>query len=87
MSKAEKLLAAIRNNPADVRFDDLVRLLKVLGFQHDRDNGSHQIYIHTRRPQSIPRVNIQPTHNGLAKVYQVKQVLSIVDSHNLEVKS
>ena len=32
MTKREKLLDAVRNNPRDVRFDDLIRLVKALGF-------------------------------------------------------
>jgi predicted RNA binding protein YcfA (HicA-like mRNA interferase family) len=84
MSKAEKLLAAIRNNRRGVRFDDLVRRLEALGFTCDRQKGSHAIYVHAN--PAVPFVNLQPGSNGMAKVYQVDQVLEIVDAHGLEVK-
>jgi predicted RNA binding protein YcfA (HicA-like mRNA interferase family) len=83
MSKKRKLLDAIRNNPAGVRFSELVRLLEALGYRFDRKNGtSHTIYVH----DTAPTVNVQSGNNGMAKRYQVVQVLDIVDDHNLEVK-
>ena len=86
MSKAEKLLAAVRNNPRGVRFDDLVRLVKALGFVLDRQGGSsHAIYVHATRLE-IPFLNLQPAKSGMAKGYQVEQVLDRVDAFNLEVQ-
>lgn len=83
MSKREKLLAAVRNNPRDVRFEDLVRLIEALGFVFDRQAGSHRIYVHSNT--AIPLINVQDTKNGKAKPYQVEQVLALIDAHNLEV--
>lgn len=84
MSKKAKRLAAIRNNVSDVRFDDLVALLLSLGFVSVRQAGSHAIYQHPAHSASL--VNLQTTKNGKAKVYQVEQVLALVDSLNLEVE-
>jgi predicted RNA binding protein YcfA (HicA-like mRNA interferase family) len=85
MSKTEKLLAAVRNNPRGVRFDELVRLVKALGFVLDRQGGSsHAVYVHGTRPE-IPFLNLQPAKGGTAKAYQVEQVLDRVDAFNLEV--
>jgi hypothetical protein len=42
------------------------------------------IFVHPRR--DVPLVNIQPTKDGMAKPYQVKQVLDIVDRYDLEVQ-
>jgi predicted RNA binding protein YcfA (HicA-like mRNA interferase family) len=84
VSKTEKLLAAVRNNPRGVRFDELVRLVRALGFQYARTVGSHEMYAHPRK--EIPIVNLQPGSSGLAKTYQVRQVLSLVDIYKLEVE-
>lgn len=83
MSKTEKLLAAARNNPGNVRFSDLVRLLSKAGFLHDRTRGSHQIWIHASRAE-VPALNVQDK-NGMAKRYQVEQFLMILDEYNVEV--
>ncbi len=85
MSKAEKLLAAVRNNPRGVRFDDLVRLVEALGFVPDRQSGSHAIYVHATRGD-VPLLNLQEGKNGMAKAYQVEQLLDRVDAYGLEVQ-
>jgi hypothetical protein len=85
MSKAEKLLAAVRNHPRGVSFDELVRLVKALGFVLDRQGGSsHAVYVHGARPE-IPFLNLQRGPSGSAKTYQARQVLSLVDTYSLEV--
>ena len=83
MTKREKLLDAVRNNPRDVRFDDLLRLVKALGFVADRQSGSHGIFVHAN--PAVPFINLQEGKSGKAKPYQVEQVLALVDAHKLEV--
>lgn len=84
MSKRQKLLDHCRNNPNGVSFDDLVLLLKALGFEHARTTGSHMIFVHPNA--RIPLVNLQAGKSGMAKPYQVRQVLDLVDTYGLEVK-
>ena len=83
MTKRGKLLDSIRNNPRDVRFDDLVNIVQALGFVPSRQGGSHVVFVHPN--PAIPFVNLQMGRNGKAKPYQVEQVLAIVDQFNLEV--
>lgn len=83
MTKREKLLDAVRNNPCDVRFDDLVRLVMALGFVADHQVGSHSVFVHSN--PAVPFVNLQEGKSGKAKPYQVEQVLALVDAHKLEV--
>lgn len=83
VSKREKLLEAVRNNPRDVHFEDLLRLIEALGFMFDRQNGSHRIYQH--KNPAVPMINVQDTKTGKAKPYQVEQVLSMMDKYRLEV--
>jgi hypothetical protein len=54
MSKTDKLLASIRNNPADVRFSDAVKVAESF-FGKPRIAGSHHIFT---VPNGTP-VNLQ----------------------------
>ena len=83
MGKKQKRLDAIRNNPKGVRFDDLVALVLSVGFVAVRQVGSHAIYQHSDCPAEL--INLQSTKDGNAKVYQVEQVLAVIDKWNLEV--
>ena len=71
----DKALASIRQNPRGVRFDDLRKVCdRYLG--EPRRHGSHLVY---RTPWvGEPRVNIQ-ARRGMAKPYQVRQVLKAID--------
>ena len=75
MTQIKKLVAQIRNNPANVRFNDLAKVCDYY-FGEPRQKGtSHHVY---KTPwQGDPRVNIQ-NKKGKAKPYQVKQVLTAI---------
>jgi len=74
MDRLEKLIAAARQSPRNVRFSDLVAIVKGIGYVHKRTNGSHQIFFRA----NSTTINIQDDH-GKAKPYQVRQVLDIID--------
>jgi predicted RNA binding protein YcfA (HicA-like mRNA interferase family) len=44
MSKREKRLQKLRQNPNDVSFEDLKLVLEAEGFEHDHTTGSHYIF-------------------------------------------
>ncbi len=44
MSKAEKLLEKVRNNPQGVRFEELCKLAEALDFRYKGGKGSHKTY-------------------------------------------
>ena len=44
MTRREKELERIRNNPTNVRFEDLDRLLRSYGFESRSPRGSHYFY-------------------------------------------
>lgn len=83
MTKKAKLLASIRNNPKDVRFDDLVTVLEAVGFVRVRQSGSHALYQHADHPLEL--INLQDTKDGKAKPYQVSQVIAVLDRCKLEL--
>ena len=81
MSKVDALVAKMRLNPKGVRFADLCRVCDFFFGEARQKGSSHRIY---KTPwQGDPRVNIQD-HEGMAKTYQVRQVLKAID--RLEVQ-
>ncbi|MBF0139016.1 MAG: type II toxin-antitoxin system HicA family toxin [Magnetococcales bacterium] len=73
MKKIDKILALAKRNPDGISFRDFESLLASLGFQFDRQSGSHMIFIAPKGQ----RVSIQ-NRDGMAKGYQVRQVLKLI---------
>ena len=72
----EEILKTLRNNPQGIRFADLVRVCDEYFGEPRQRRGSHRIY---RTPWvGNPRVNIQDA-KGMAKAYQVRQVIKAVE--------
>ena len=70
------ILDALRRNPKGVRFLDLCRLCDEYFGEPRRKGTSHRVY---RTPWSgDPRVNIQE-RGGMAKAYQVRQVIKAIE--------
>ncbi len=63
----------------DVRFDDLLRVAEAFGFVLRRVSGSHHILLHPAVPDGL---NLQPD-GGKAKLYQVRQLVALVQKHHL----
>ncbi len=80
MGKYEDLLQRILSGVSDanIRFDDLRRLLKRLGFE-ERIRGSHHIF---RKADIHEKINLQRDGNN-AKPYQVRQVRTVILRHKL----
>ena len=76
MPKVKDILATMRRNPKSVSFSDLCKICDHYFGEARQTGGSHRIY---KTPwQGDPRVNIQ-NDKGMAKVYQVKQVLKAIE--------
>ncbi len=76
MASIKDILAAMRRNPKGIRFRDLCRVCDHYFGEARHLGGSHRIY---KTPWiGDPRVNIQDDQ-GMAKVYQVRQVLKAID--------
>ena len=75
MNRIERTLAQMQRSPGNVRFSDLCAVCDYY-FGPPRQKGtSHCIY---RTPWiGDPRINIQ-AHAGMAKSYQIKQVLTAI---------
>ena len=65
---------------ANIRFADLKNLILALGFIFKGQKCSHAGYYH---PSVHARINIQPSKDGKAKPYQVKQLRDIINLYGL----
>jgi hypothetical protein len=76
-----KTLRLIREGSHNIRFTDAVRLAEAYGFSIARVRGSHHIL---SRPGTPELVNLQEV-DGMAKPYQLRQLLSLVERYNLKL--
>ncbi len=82
MTEVEEIIAKMRRNPKGVRFRDVCKVCEFYFGEARQKGSSHRIY---KTPwRGDPRVNIQ-NHKGMAKTYQVRQVLKAID--RLEAQS
>jgi agmatine/peptidylarginine deiminase len=77
MASVKDILAAMRENPNDVRYADAKKVCEHY-FGEPRQKGSSHCIFKMPWPGD-PRVNIQEGKGGKAKAYQVRQVLQAVD--------
>lgn len=77
MGAIEKILAAMRTAPHNVRFTDVAKVCEHHFGQARQGGTSHAVY---KTPWAgDPRVNIQRGENGMAKAYQVRQALAAIE--------
>lgn len=77
MTRREKLLAAIRNNPRSVRFTDACRVAEAIGFVRAGGKGSHTVYAKSGEPTIL---NFQ-NRNGYIPPYQARQLMEMMDKY------
>ena len=79
--KIKTLISEFKHNPKGVKFYDLCKLCDGVFGKPRQEGTSHCVY---RIPWvGDPRVNIQNDH-GMAKAYQVKQVLKAIERLEVE---
>lgn len=77
MTQINDYVVAMRHNPCNVRFADLVKVCSHYFGESRQSKTSHLVY---KTPWAgNPRVNIQEGKSGKAKVYQVRQVLEAIE--------
>jgi hypothetical protein len=77
MTRREKLLAAIRNNPRSVRFADACKVAEAIGFVRAGGKGSHTVYAKSGEPTIL---NFQ-NRNGYIPPYQARQLIEMMDKY------
>ena len=77
MTRRDKLLAAIRNNPKDVRFVDACKAAEMIGFVRTGGKGSHLVYARTGEPTIL---NFQNCGVSIPP-YQARQLVEMMDKY------
>ena len=80
--KKQKLLQKLLSGSKNIRFSEAVACAEACGFRLDRINGSHHIFTHPGIPELL---NLQDV-KGKAKPYQIKQLLQLIETHNLQME-
>ena len=80
VSKIEKLLSRAKSSPQHVRFDEICKLAEYFGFHLKGGKGSHRVYSKKGVSEILTFQNI----DGMAKPYQVRQLLDIIERYKLE---
>jgi hypothetical protein len=78
MTKRDKLLAGICNNPKAVRFEDACRAAELLGFKHKGGQGSHRAFAKQGDPELL---NFQD-RNGCIVPYQARQLIRMIERYS-----
>lgn len=77
--KREKIYQKLKENPRDVRFEELCRAAELFGFKFRGGKGSHKIFVKEGVREML---NFQEV-KGKAKPYQVRQFIKIIERYNL----
>ncbi|MCP4614719.1 MAG: toxin HicA [Planctomycetes bacterium] len=73
----EGIVALMRESPSSVKFNQLCKVCDYYFGEPRQKATAHRIY---KTPwRGDPRVNIQKGKNGIAKTYQVRQVIKAID--------
>lgn len=78
MSKREKLFQRLKNNPRDVTFAQIEKLLVQENFILDRVAGSHHIFKRGLITFVIP------VHQNKVKSVYVKRVIELIEKENVK---
>ena len=77
----EKLLEQAISNPANIWFEDALKLAEQMGWREVGGSGSHRVFRHPKEvliKGRFPRpLNLQRGKDGKAKAYQIRQLLEM----------
>jgi len=73
MSRKDKLIDAIKNNPKNVRFQDLRKILESIGYIAVNNGGSHFVFTKDNA------ISLTIPYKKPVKVVYVKQVIKIIE--------
>jgi hypothetical protein len=80
VAKGAKLLAAIRADPRNLRFDDACRAARLPGFTHEGGTGAHRVF----KPEGEPvQLNFQ-NRDGYVPPYQARQLVRMIEKYGSE---
>ncbi|NJL81894.1 MAG: type II toxin-antitoxin system HicA family toxin [Chloroflexaceae bacterium] len=76
MTKKEKLLKRLKNNPNNVTFTDVRKLMEQENFRLDHITGSHHVF----KREEVTFVI--PVHNNRVKSIYVKRAIELIEQDN-----
>ena len=80
MSGIEKLIERFKACPSDFKWDELVRLLKHLGYEENRGAGSRRKF----RGENLPAINLHEPHpKTVVKQYALRQVRETLEREGM----
>jgi len=79
MTRRRKLLEKARINPGGVRFREICLLADQMGFTRRGGKGSHVVYV----KDGVEEILTFQDRMGMAKPYQVKQLLAVIEKYRL----
>jgi hypothetical protein len=83
MSKRDKLIARLKRKPRDFSWDELTRLLEMLGYREaaaGKTGGSRRRYIH----DTAPTIALHKPHpNPIVKSYVIEDVVRLLTEEGL----
>ncbi len=82
MVTKRKILQKILAGSKNIRFSDMIQVVKGFGFRLSRTDGSHHIFVHPDIPELV---NIQEV-KGQAKPYQMRHFLKLIERHSLKLE-
>jgi hypothetical protein len=80
MSQKKKLIARIRENPNDVRFDDACKVAGWIGFEKKGGKGAHVAWSRHGEPTAL---NFQ-NRDGKIPAYQARQLIEMLNKYGEE---
>lgn len=84
MSKREKLLRRARNDQGSLRFEELCWLTESFGFKRAKKRGKGSHFHQYKREGYMRLLNYQADDSGMAKRYQVRDLLNAIDELELD---
>jgi len=69
----------LKNNPKNIRFEELCKAAETFGFKFRGGKGSHRVYTRDGVKEILNFQNVK----GKAKPYQVRQLLKVIEKYNL----
>lgn len=79
MTRRQKLIGKARNNQAGIRFREICLLAEHLGFSKRGGKGSHVVY----EKDGVAEILTFQDRKGMAKPYQVRQLLAVIEKYRL----
>ena len=77
----QKLLKKVLAGSKNISFGEVTALVEAFGFRLSRVSGSHHIFAHAAGAELV---NLQEV-GGMAKPYQIRQFLKLVERYNLKI--